>query len=65
LDRPKRFQLHVVLPYKFEPREHPRIRRYLDAGWRIAGLQRLTDRDALVTLVETPKPASPEAPAAG
>lgn len=65
MDRSKRLQLHIVLPYKFEPREHPRIRRLLDEGYRIVELQRLTDRDALVTLVEAPKAASPEAPPAG
>jgi len=64
VDRPKKLQLHVVLPYKFEPREHPRIRRYLDLGWRVAALQRLTDRDAIVTLVQPAAPAAPEAPPA-
>ena len=43
-------QLHLVLPYKFQPAEHPRIRGYLDRGWQIAELQRLTDREVLVTL---------------
>jgi hypothetical protein len=64
VDRPKKLQLHVVLPYKFEPGEHPRIRRYLDLGWRIQALQRLTDRDAIVTLVQAPAPAAAEAPTA-
>ena len=45
-----RLQLHIPLPYKAEPKSHPRVSRLLLEGWRIAGLQRLTDRDALVTL---------------
>ena len=45
-----RLQLHIPLPYKQEPKVHPRVSRLLREGWRIAGLQRLTDRDALVTL---------------
>lgn len=45
-----RVQLHISLPYKQEPKVHPRVSRLLSEGWRVAGLQRLTDRDALVTL---------------
>ena len=45
-----RVQLHLVLPYKFEPRRDPRVRRYLDRGYRIVTLQRLSDREAMVTL---------------
>ncbi len=48
-DPPHRFQLHLELPYKKEPREHPRVRAWLDRGYRIAQLQRLTDRDAVIT----------------
>jgi hypothetical protein len=47
----ERVQLHVPLPYKKEPGHDPRVARYLSAGWRVEELQRLTDRDALVTLV--------------
>jgi hypothetical protein len=43
-------QLHLVLPYKFEPREDHRVRAYLERGYRIEQLQRLSDREALVTL---------------
>jgi hypothetical protein len=50
VDRPRRLQLHLTLPYKFEAREDPRIRGYLADGYRISQLQRLTDREALVTL---------------
>ena len=46
----ERIQLHLVLPYKFDPAEDPRIRRYLDRGYRVEQLQRLTDREAVVTL---------------
>jgi len=43
-------QLHLVLPYKFEPREHHRVKRYLEQGYRIAQFQRITDREAVITL---------------
>ena len=46
----KRVQLHLALPYKLEPARHPRIAKLLGEGYRIAQLQRLTDRDAIVTL---------------
>lgn len=45
-----RVQLHVSLPYKQDPKLDPRVARMLAQGWKVAGLQRLTDRDALVTL---------------
>lgn len=52
----RRVQLHLVLPYKFEPRRDGRVRDYLARGYRIEQLQRLSDREALVTLA----PARPE-----
>jgi hypothetical protein len=45
-----RTQLHIVMPYKLEARNHPRIRSYLDRGYRIVQLQRISDREAIVTL---------------
>lgn len=45
-----RIQLHIPLPYKQEPKVDPKVSRLLREGWTIASLQRLTDRDALVTL---------------
>ena len=45
-----RVQLHLVLPYKFDPVDDGRIRAYLDRGYHIEQLQRLTDREALVTM---------------
>lgn len=56
MDRPTRLQLHLTLPYKFEAREDPRVQRYLAEGYRIAQLQRLTDREALITLERPPDP---------
>ncbi len=50
MGRPETVQLQLVLPYKQQPREHPRIRTYLEQGYRIVHLQRLTDQEALVTL---------------
>ena len=47
----RRLQVHVPLPYRKEPGHDPRVARYLSAGWRVEEFQRLTDRDALVTLV--------------
>ena len=43
-------QLHLVLPYRHQPREDPRIKAYLDRGYRIVQLQRVTDREVIVTL---------------
>jgi hypothetical protein len=43
-------QLQLVLPFKFQPREDPRIRRMLELGWRVHALQRVSDREVLVTL---------------
>lgn len=53
----RRVQLHVPLPYKKEPSHDPRVARLLAEGWRVEDLQRLSDRDALVTLA--PPQASP------
>ena len=49
-DERPRVQLHLVLPYKADPIEHNRVRAYLDRGYRIEQLQRITDREAIVTL---------------
>ena len=54
MDRPQRLQLHLELPYKQQPRDHPRVRAYLDQDYRIVDLQRLTDREAIVTLARSP-----------
>jgi hypothetical protein len=45
----RRQQLHLVLPYKFEPREHPRVAAMLAEGWKIVEVTRVTDRETLVT----------------
>jgi hypothetical protein len=45
----RRVQLQFPLPSGREPRDDERIRRRLDAGWRIAQLQRLSDQEVLVT----------------
>ena len=51
-----RVQLHLVLPYKADPAAHNQIKAYLDRGYRIEQLQRITDREAIVTL------GAPDAP---
>jgi hypothetical protein len=50
---PARLQLHLQLPYKIELRRDARVRRYLERGYRVEQLQRLSDREALVTLVRS------------
>ncbi len=42
-------QVQLEMPYNVEPRDHRSVRRYLDGGWRISDLQRLSDREALIT----------------
>ncbi len=49
--RPARVQIQLVLPYRAQPADDPRIRRYLDSGYRIEQLQRLSDQEAIVVLV--------------
>ena len=41
--------MQIEMPYNIEPRDHRSVRRYLDEGWRISDLQRLSDREALIT----------------
>ena len=50
----ERVQLHLVHPYKLQPRDHPAVRRYLDRGFRIEMLQRVSDREVLITLAPAP-----------
>ena len=52
MSRPKRVQMQVILPYKFQPVKHHRIRAYLDDGYRIEELQRISDREVVVTLAK-------------
>ncbi len=47
-------QLHLSQSYKLEVRTHPEVRRYLDRGFRITQLQRVTDKEVLVTLTDAP-----------
>ena len=49
MTQPRRQQLHLVLPYKFEPGEHPRVAAMLAEGWRIVEVTRVTDQETLVT----------------
>jgi len=49
-DAPARFQLHLVLAYKHEPRHDPNVRAWLERGYRVEQLQRLSDREVLITL---------------
>lgn len=46
-------QLHLVLPYRHQPRDDRRIRAYLDRGYRIVQLQRVSDREVIVTLADS------------
>jgi hypothetical protein len=51
----ERIQLHLELQYRMQPRDHPKIGALLDRGFRIADLQRVTDKEVVITLV---RPAS-------
>jgi predicted GNAT superfamily acetyltransferase len=42
---------------KFHPVDHHEIKSYLDRGYRIEDLQRITDREAVVTLRLDPAPS--------
>ena len=53
-----RVQLHLVLPYKADPAQHNQIRAYLERGYLIEQLQRITDREAIVTLCVPESPSS-------
>jgi len=48
-DSPRTVQVQLVLPYKDEPRSHRTVREYLGRGYRIMDLQRVTDREVVVT----------------
>ena len=54
---PDQLQLQIALPFRDEPRRHPAVRRYLDAGYRIVEFLRSTDKEALVTLAPPPPSA--------
>ena len=51
MERSARVQMHLALSFKKEPRDHPRIAALLEEGYRIDQLQRVTDTEAVVTLV--------------
>lgn len=50
MPQPSRIQFYLTLPYKHDPIADPLVRAYLDRGYRIVQFQRLTDRDAVVTI---------------
>ena len=52
---PDPVQLQIELPYKQEARTHRVVFDYLERGYRITDLQRVTDREALVTLTRQPE----------
>ncbi len=56
---PDRIQIQIALPYLDEPRAHPAVRRYLEAGYTIVELYRATDKEALVTLEAPERLAAP------
>lgn len=45
----QRIQVQFPLPYSREAADDERVRAYLDQGWRIAQLQRLSDQEAVIT----------------
>ena len=44
-----KLQVQFALPYSREAQADERVRGYLQAGWRIVQLQRLTDQEVLIT----------------
>ena len=58
-EKADRVQLHLVLAYKFEPRQHHRVRAYLEQGYVVEQMQRISDREAIVTLAVPGEPSSP------
>ena len=50
-DGREKVQLHLVLEYKFEVGQHPNVKALLEQGYQVAQMQRLTDREVLVTLI--------------
>ncbi len=59
--QPDRLQLQIALPFRDDPRVHPVVRRYLDAGYTIVQFQRATDKEAMVTLAPAPRADEPAA----
>lgn len=57
----RRIQLQLPIPYRREPRDDERVRRYLERGFRIAHYQRLTDQEVVVTLEPPATEAGPGA----
>lgn len=43
-------QLHLTHSYKVQINMHPQVRAYLARGYTIENLQRISDREVLVTL---------------
>jgi len=48
------FQIHLTHPYNVEIGKNTTVRGYLDRGYRITQLQRVSDREVLVTLTDEP-----------
>lgn len=46
----ERVQIQIPLAFRHEPRTDPRVGRMLEGGWSLVEMQRLNDREALVTL---------------
>ena len=45
----RRIQVQFHLPYTREAGNDERVQGYLNQGWRIAQLQRLSDQEAVIT----------------
>jgi hypothetical protein len=54
----RRIQVQFQFPYSREARDDERVRGYLDQGWRIAQLQRLSDQEAVITFEADLAPVS-------
>jgi len=62
MQRRGKLQLQLELPYKQEPHDDPRVRSYLEQGYRIVQLQRISDHEAVITFAIHPAPVPPAAP---
>jgi hypothetical protein len=59
MEAENRVQIHLGLPYKAQPADDPRVQAYLERGFRVVHVQRVNDREALITLAPpSPAPAT-------
>lgn len=50
MNREERVQIQLGMTFKQQPADHARVKAYLERGYRVVHVQRVTDHEALVTL---------------